>query len=158
MSSVRTNHWIIGLNPDELYQLNARFHFLPKKHPSETPWNEFKSRQVALFRILRYQLFAAVTTAVGVDQIMIYEPSKVTQPALTRNLRFGDITPLTFEPKLLSLDEIGFGYQIANGAPLLLINEPMLIEKNVPNSDVQYNADYPRWVYDQYRQQLGLFL
>jgi len=42
----------------------------------------------------------------------------------------------------LSLDEIGFGYQISNGVPLLLINEPMLIEKSVPNSDVQYNADY----------------
>jgi hypothetical protein len=39
--------------------------------------------------------------------------------------------------------------------PLLLINEPMLIEKSVPNSDVQYNADYPRWIYDQYRQQLS---
>lgn len=155
MPQVRTNHWVIELNPDELYKLNRRFHFLSMNYPPDTAWNEFKSQQTALFRILRYQLFAAVTTAVGADQIMIYDPSKVTQPALTRNLNFDDMTPPTIGPKPLSLDEIGFGYQISNGVPLLLINEPMLIEKSVPNSDVQYNADYPRWIYDQYRQQLS---
>ncbi|MGA7193403.1 MAG: SGNH/GDSL hydrolase family protein [Anaerolineales bacterium] len=154
MPSVRTNHWVIELNPDELYQLNARFHFLPKKYPSETVWNEFKSRQIALYRILRYQLFAAVTTAIGVDQMMSPERPAVAVP-MTRDLNFEGIAPPTLGAKQLSLDEIGFGYQIANRVPLLLINEPMQIEQNIPNSDVQYNDYYPRWVYDQYRQQLS---
>ena len=153
MPSVRTNHWVIELNPDELYQLNVRFHFLPKKYPSTTPWNEFNSRQFALYRILRYQLFAAVTTAIGVDQMMYPDQPQVIP--LTRNLNFDGMIPPAIKPKQLSLDEIGIGYQIANGVPLLLINEPLLIEQNVPNSDVQYNGYYPRWVYDQYRQQLS---
>jgi hypothetical protein len=155
MPQVRTSHWVIELNPDELYKLNDRFHFLPRNYPSDTPWREFNSQQVALFRIVRYQLFAVVTAAVGVDQIMIYDLTKVAQPVLTRNLVFDNLAPPTISPKRLSLDEIGYGYQIASDAPLLLINEPMLIEQNVPNSDVQYNADYPRWVYDQYRKILS---
>jgi hypothetical protein len=150
----RANHEVIKMNPDELYQLDAHFHFLPKNYPSETLWNGFLSRQIALFHILRYQLFAPVTMAIGVDQIFPDHP-EVAPHTLTRILSFYGMSPPNIGTKQLLLDDISFGYQLANGVPLLVINEPMVIERNVPNSNVQYNAYFPRWVYDQYRQQLG---
>ena len=35
---------------------------------------------------------------------------------------------------------------------MILVNEPMQILANVPNSDIYYNVYFPRWIYDQYRQ------
>jgi len=36
----------------------------------------------------------------------------------------------------------------------LLVNEPMLISDGI-NSNIRYNFFYPRWAYDEYRQQLA---
>ncbi len=33
-----------------------------------------------------------------------------------------------------------------------MVNEPIQILTNLPNSDIRYNEYYPRWIYDQYRQ------
>ena len=38
---------------------------------------------------------------------------------------------------------------------MILVNEPTQVLTNVPNSDIYYNAYFPRWVYDQYRQYVG---
>ncbi|MCZ7670394.1 MAG: hypothetical protein M5U34_26160 [Chloroflexi bacterium] len=43
---------------------------------------------------------------------------------------------------------------MAGDVPVLLINEPMFISSG-RNSDLRYNAFYPRWAYDQYREMLG---
>ncbi len=45
------------------------------------------------------------------------------------------------------------GWKIAGDTPILLVNEPILVSGG-QNSDVRYNFYYPRWAYDQYRQQL----
>jgi hypothetical protein len=41
----------------------------------------------------------------------------------------------------------------AGGAPVILVNEPMLISTG-RNSDIRYNFFYPRWAYDDYRTQM----
>jgi hypothetical protein len=62
-------------------------------------------------------------------------------------------------PKLyawdVSLDQVKDFYQIAGNIRVILVNEPMKVLTDVPNSDVYYNVYYPRWVYDQYRQYMN---
>jgi hypothetical protein len=153
--AARTNHWIIDLNPEELASLDARFHFLPESRPALTTWQAFQSRQVNLYRVLRYEFFLPVTIAAGTDQIMTEAAENQDPAVLSRDPDFGGLTPPTIRPGTLLLDEVGDGYQIAGPVPLLVVNEPMRIEQGVPNSDVRYNTDYPRWAYDQYRSQLA---
>ncbi len=49
------------------------------------------------------------------------------------------------------------GEQEANGAALLLVNEPIHI---VPGDEsaLRYNPAFPRWAYDAYRQALGAYV
>jgi hypothetical protein len=57
----------------------------------------------------------------------------------------GDISPF------LLLDYFGAGDSISGDVPILYVNAPMFIATG-KNSDLRYNASYPRWAYDQYRQ------
>ena len=41
------------------------------------------------------------------------------------------------------------GIQRVGSVPITIINEPMFVSSGM-NSDVRYNAFYPRWAYDQY--------
>jgi hypothetical protein len=59
--------------------------------------------------------------------------------------RSGDISPL------LLLDYFGAGDAISGDVTILYVNAPMFIATG-ENSDLRYNASYPRWAYDQYRQ------
>ncbi len=43
------------------------------------------------------------------------------------------------------------GYQIADGIPVLVVNEPIYIATGA-NSDIRYNKYYPRWAFDGYRR------
>ena len=51
----------------------------------------------------------------------------------------------------LMLDVLSAGYKIAGDAPVVLINEPIFIAEG-KNHLIRYNAFYPRWAYDEYRQ------
>lgn len=60
--------------------------------------------------------------------------------------------PLTEED--LTLDVLRAGVARAGDVPVLLVNEPIFISDG-ENSDLRYNAFYPRWAYDQYRELLA---
>ena len=51
----------------------------------------------------------------------------------------------------LRLDVLYAGFKIAEEAPVVLVNEPIFIAEG-KNHDLRYNAFYPRWAYDEYRQ------
>ncbi|NJL56133.1 hypothetical protein HC928_13845 [bacterium] len=62
------------------------------------------------------------------------------------------------EPQPLTADELAFdvlraGVARAGDVPVLIVNEPIFIADGA-NSDVRYNAFYPRWAYDAYRDLL----
>lgn len=61
--------------------------------------------------------------------------------------------PITLTTNDLAFDVLSAGIQHAQ-VPVLLVNEPMFIS-NGRNSDIRYNAFYPRWAYDQYRALLA---
>jgi hypothetical protein len=106
-----------------------------------------------MFRVLRYQLYSLVNLATGVDQIQTgFENVPLV---LSSDTKFEGMNPPTVSPDQISIDQVKDFYELTGGVPVLLINEPIMILSDIPNSDVRYNAYYPRWVYDQYRQILA---
>lgn len=153
MPKTRVDHPLITQNPDEFYKLAARFDFLPKDYPAETAFDTISSQQRGLFRTIRFQTYSLINLATGVDQIQgNYEN---VPRELSADLVFEGMNPPTVRPSQLSIDQVQDFYTLAGTTPVILVNEPIMILKDVPNSDVRYNAYYPRWVYDQYRQILG---
>lgn len=150
MPKTRVDHVLIGQNPEEYYKLARRFSFLPKDYPAPTWFDDVLSRNRSLFRVARYQVYALVEGATGTEQL---PGPPIDVPAqLTGDTTFEGMKPPTLRPGQVSLDQVRDAYQLAGNTPMILVNEPMQILTGVPNSDLQYNGYYPRWVYDQYRQ------
>ena len=149
----RTDHPLIGYNQDEYYKLAYRFHFLPNNYRDPGLFTQITEQDRTLFRILRYQLYSLINIATGLDQIPGPPDELLTQ--LSSDPTFEHMKP----PKLyawdVSLDQLKDIYQIAGNIPVILVNEPMKVLTDVPNSDIYYNVYYPRWVYDQYRQYMN---
>ena len=103
---------------------------------------------------LRLQAYGFSWAATGIDQAI---PANI--PPRTADFE-ADLSWQSFaEPAALTTDDLAFdvlaaGKAIAGDVPVLLINEPMFISDG-ENSDLRYNAFYPRWAYDQYRDMLG---
>jgi hypothetical protein len=68
--------------------------------------------------------------------------------------RYRGMEPPTDLSDRLLFSAISAGHELAGQIPVLLVNEPMFI---VPGAErgVRYNAGYPRWAYDQYREALA---
>jgi hypothetical protein len=60
--------------------------------------------------------------------------------------------PLTEDD--LAFDVLYAGVERAGAIPVVIVNEPIFISSGI-NSDIRYNAFYPRWAYAQYRQMLS---
>ncbi len=101
---------------------------------------------------LRLQFYGLMWGATGVDQAYPadYAPA---QRDLAADPSFNGWKGPTLPTDELALDALQAGIQAA-GAPVLLVNEPILISQG-KNSAVRYNFYYPRWAYDQYRAWLG---
>ena len=149
MPKTRVDHWIVTQNPDEFTALARRFDFLPRDNEAPSWWDAIFRRNRTLFRILRYQLYAPIQLATRQDQIA--GPPQVPATELSRDEAFEGIKPPTLRRNQVSIDQVEDFHDLADGLPVLLVNEPILIMKGVPNGDVRYNSYYPRWVYDQYR-------
>jgi len=85
----------------------------------------------------------------GIDQVYPKDYERA-QTDLEANTDFHGLTTLN---DALALDVLDAGMHAAN-VPTILVNEPMLISSG-HNSDVRYNFFYPRWAYDEYRQQVA---
>jgi hypothetical protein len=154
MPKSRIVHWLIPQNPDEIDKLEARFHFLPRNYEFLNSWGRFLLQQRKLMHILRFQLASLIPIATGRDQLYP-KAYQIIPTELTRERNFEGMAPPTVHPKQLAIDEIQDGYDLSAGLPVLLVNEPILIVRDAPNSEIRYNGYYPRWVYDQYRQQMA---
>ena len=103
---------------------------------------------------LRLQQVGFAWAATGIDQAI------PAQFELRRSDFEADESWQTFtQAATLTTDDLAFdvlaaGMTAAGPVPVLLINEPMFISSG-QNSDLRYNAFYPRWAYDQYRALLG---
>ena len=150
----RVDHWLITQNPDAYERLATRFDFLPKDYrPPE--WDESVScpRPSALSRQSAISCTRRSSLATERDQIP--GPPQVPAAELSADETFEGLKPPTLRRNQVSIDQIEDFYDLANGMPILLVNEPILVMKDVANSDVRYDSYYPRWVYDQYRTYLA---
>ncbi len=104
-----------------------------------------------LFRLQSYGFSWAAT---GIDQ---YIPASIT---LRQSDFDTDITwqtykqPTTLDASNLSLDVLSAGIKMAGSVPILIVNEPIYISSGT-NSNLHYNAWYPRWAYDAYHALLS---
>lgn len=103
--------------------------------------------------LLRLQLYGVLWAATGIDQTYPkdYPPA---QTDLTAEESFHGLKPPTLTESTLAFDVLDAALQSAAKTPVLIVNEPMLVSDG-KNSDVRYNFFYPRWAYDQYRQQMS---
>jgi hypothetical protein len=104
----------------------------------------------AVADILRLQIYGILWAATGIDQ---YYPDSFEPPQanLPDDESFHEMLPSDFNPDDLSFDILAAGSRMADGVPILFINEPIFLSQG-ENSDIRYNFFYPRWAYDQYRQ------
>jgi hypothetical protein len=102
---------------------------------------------------LRLQLYGVKWGATGIDQA--YPEYTLRQSDFDKNITWKTLTEVQPIPEdYLAWEVLAAGVQRAGEIPILLINEPMFISDG-KNSDLRYNFFYPRWVYDEYRQQLN---
>jgi lysophospholipase L1-like esterase len=122
-------------------------------HP--TPWQQtIIGQRQPLADWLRLQLYGVSWAATGVDQAIPTDiPLRQSDFAADLSwLTYPEPTPLDEEGLALSL--LQAGVRLAGEVPVWIINEPIFLSQG-ENSDLRYNAWYPRWAYDEYREQLG---
>lgn len=125
------------------YDLSADANDPALVNPSK--WDQtFVSQRRALADLLRLQVYGALWSSTGIDQIYPenYEPAQID---LEDNEEFHGSTSIQGE---LALDVLEAG--MSANTTMLLVNEPMLISEGL-NSDIRYNFFYPRGAYDEYR-------
>ena len=107
----------------------------------------------ALADWLRLQLYGFSWAATGIDQSIpaTYTPRKSDFDTDVSWDTFK--APATLTDADLAFDVLAAGIERAGQVPVVIVNEPMFISSGT-HSDLRYNAFYPRWAYDQYRDLL----
>ncbi|MBC7871581.1 MAG: hypothetical protein H7Y09_12135 [Chitinophagaceae bacterium] len=103
--------------------------------------------------LFRLQLYGFAWANTGIDQ---YIPSVYPLRASDFDedvswQEYAAPQPLTEDD--LAFDVLQAGIEMAGDVPILIVNEPMFISEG-QNSDLRYNAFYPRWAYDAYHDLL----
>lgn len=103
---------------------------------------------------LRLQTYGFSWGATGVDQFIpaAFTPRSTDLEADATWQAFS--SPQAFTESDLAFDVLRAGINRAGPIPVLLVNEP-IYRSDGANSDLRYNAWYPRWAYDAYRTLLA---
>lgn len=109
-------------------------------------------RRRALADLLRLQYYGVAWDVTGIDQHYRedYTPRAVD---LDPDETWHGFRPGSMDRDDLAFDVLAGGMARAGDVPVLLVNEPIMISDGA-NSDIRYNAFYPRWAYDAYRDWL----
>jgi hypothetical protein len=153
----RLDHPIVLSNHSRVAELSRKYNLQFNLSAVGFQNSSFMDRTIignrrALFDWVRLQLYGVLWAATGVDQVYRNSYKVYPLPELTDDISFFDWQPPAFDPRLLSLDVLEAGMEIAGKTPVILVNEPILSISGQKNSDLRYDPSYPRWVYDQYRQ------
>jgi hypothetical protein len=101
--------------------------------------------------LLRLQLYGFSWMATGVDQAFPAD-FDLRQSDFEADISWQDYE--TVQPLgegELALDVLAAGFEMAGDVPFLVVNEPIFVSAG-QNSELRYNAFYPRWAYDEYRK------
>jgi hypothetical protein len=148
---------IVQNNPDRVKPLIERYDLHQSTDDPRFVEQEFLDKTIvrqrrALADLLRLQFYGVAWAVTGVDQEYRddYTPRAID---LADDDTWQGYTPQTFSENELAFDVMRAGTQIAGNTPMLLINEPMFISQG-ENSNIRYNAFFPRWAYDDFRRLL----
>ncbi len=104
--------------------------------------------------LLRLQQFGLSWAATNIDQA-IPDEIPLRKSDFDKEISWQSYhEPTTLTANDLAFDALTAGIAIAGNVPILIINEPIFISDG-QNSNLHYNAWYPRWAYDQYRTLLA---
>ena len=146
-------------NPDRLIPLINQYHLALNPHDPRfvrpTPWEQtIIGQRRALADLFRLQLLGVSWAATGVDQAIPAE-IPLRQSDFEADVSWLDYPePLALDETILALAVLQAGVTLAGDVPVVLVNEPIFVSEG-ENSDLRYNAWYPRWAYDEYREQLA---
>lgn len=148
---------IVANNPQRVSALIQKYDLALDPNDPALAWPNFWDRTIvgqrrALADLIRLQLYGVLWAATGVDQEYPsdYPPA---QRDLEADLVYQGWQPPSLPDGALAFDVLAAGITAAAPAPVLLVNEPMLISTGA-NSEIRYNFFYPRWAYDQYQKML----
>jgi hypothetical protein len=107
-----------------------------------------------LARSIKLQVLGIIWTATGADTNTLAED---TPPnfEMEDDIRYRGMEPPQDIKDQLLLNALQVGYEIAGSVPVLIVNEPMFIAPRAEEMS-SYNAAYPRWAYDQYREAIAI--
>lgn len=106
-----------------------------------------------LKNIVLTQAFGIPWAATGIDNHEgLQPPTKPPDPDVSGQLDYDGLPPEESQQHLdsLMLDVLSAGFGIAGDVPIVLVNEPIFLAEG-RNRHIRYNAMYPRWMYDAYR-------
>ena len=149
MPKTRVDHWIVEQNPEDFSRLGAALRFPTAGLRGARSLGKLFTRNRALFRTIRFQLYSLVQLATDRDQIP--GPPQIPATELSADENFEGMRPPVLRENQVSIDQVHDFLELADNVPVLLVNEPIQIMSGIPNSDIRYNSYYPRWAYDQYR-------
>ncbi|MGD8814293.1 MAG: hypothetical protein PVI78_07425 [Anaerolineales bacterium] len=97
---------------------------------------------------VRLQLYGVVWAAAELDQDYP-EDYPLRKSDLEADESFMQYLPPQDMDQILALDVLYAGLSVARDLPIIFVNQPIFISDG-ENSDIRYNFNYPRWVYDDY--------
>ena len=102
-----------------------------------------------LARQIKLQMLGIIWTATGADTNTLAEDD-LPDLTVSEDPRYRGMQPSEDIRNILLSSALTAGYDIADPVPVLIVNEPIFIADEA-DVMVRYNAVYPRWAYDQYR-------
>ncbi|MFN8531645.1 MAG: SGNH/GDSL hydrolase family protein [Anaerolineae bacterium] len=149
---------LVANNADRVRDLIARYDLPLNPDDSafvtQTVWDEtLIGQRRALADWLRLQNFGFAWAGTGVDQV--YGDFTARANDFEADPSWKEFTePTDLPASALAFDVISAGHNLAGEIPVRLVNEP-IYRADGTNSDIRYDAWYPRWAYDQYRALLA---
>jgi hypothetical protein len=140
-------HPLFVTEESEIHDLTTRLGVLKNRFPPQSLAQDFANQQVALYRTLRFQSYPFIQLATHPE---IPRESAEMGKDLDTDLTFTGLKPPTLHERDLSLDLVNAFHEVAGNVPVIVMNEPIAVIADVPNSDLHYNTYYPRWAYDGY--------
>ncbi len=145
---------LVQNNAARTRDLIARYDLALDPHDSRFVDTDFLGKTIVgqrrpLADLLRLQLYGFAWAATGIDQ-KIPDQYDAHASDFDTDVSWESFTdPATLTTDDLAFDVLAAGIERVGDVPISIINEPMFISSG-ENSDLRYNAFYPRWAYDQY--------
>jgi hypothetical protein len=106
-----------------------------------------------LARKIRLEVLGIIWAATSEDTNRL-NPGPPPDFGVSDDPRYRGMQPPQEIKDVLLLQALTAGHGIAGSIPVLIVNEPIFLVSE-ERSPVRYNAVYPRWAYDQYRQHIA---